>query len=278
MKEKNKKNNNGFVDFISIGYMNIKFVKLTKIMLFFISLLLIPNLVLATFEIKCSDPLLPKNIIADTIYSFSCALKNDEGVVKPVFVELNITEKTGTFPLWLNDFSIGAEINSDSLNCTEKINGTFYCYNGTEENEYEINPGISMLNLNMTSKPNLYPSDYIFSLSVFTNSPIQATTPSTSATATGGFGYVRKATTTTTTVPTTTTTTTPTTTVPTPTTTTTITPSPISSPITGFMVFASSPLGISLLLSLIVVTVLIIIFYKKRYNKEKPEEKKLTTF
>ncbi|MCX6821902.1 MAG: hypothetical protein NTW30_03945, partial [Candidatus Aenigmarchaeota archaeon] len=80
--------------------------------------------------------------------------------------------------------------------------------------------------------------------------------------------------TTTTAVPTTTTTTT----TQAPTTTTTITPSPISSPITGFMVFASSPLGTSLLLSLVVATVLIIIFYKKRYNKEKPEGKKLTTF
>jgi len=58
--------------------------------------------------------------------------------------------------------------------------------------------------------------------------------------------------------------------------TTTTTPTPTTpgapaapSPITGFVVFVSSPLGISLLLSVIIAAVLIIVFYKKWYIPRK---------
>lgn len=274
MKQENKNYNNGFVGSISSKFIFSKYIEL-----FFISLLLIPVLASASLEVKCPDPLLPGDMVAGTTYNFSCDLKNDESTTESVFVGLNITEKTDTFPVWLNDFSIGAGINSDPLNCTEKTNGTFYCYNGTEGNEYGIDPGISTLDLNITSKLNLYPADYIFSLSVFTNLPPQATTTVTSATspATGGVGYVRRTTTTTTTtVPATTNSTIPNTTATTTTTTTTTTtippaPGPTPSLITGFVTFVSSPLGISLLLSVAVATVLIIIFYKKRHTMKKPE-------
>jgi len=266
IKMRGYKKNDEIADFISDRSMKIDFAKSGKVVLFLISLLLIPSLALATFEVKCPDPLFTSNMTAGTTYNFSCDLKNDEGVAKPVFAEFNITEKSGAFPVWLNDFSIGAEINSDPLNCTEKTNGNFYCYNGTEGNSYDIDSGTSTLNLSITSKPNLYPADYVFSLSVFTTPSSTGTSLGTVATAAGGFGYLRKTTTTTTTIPTITTPTT-TTTVPTPTTTTTI--APATNPITGFAVFVSSPLGMSLLLSIIIAVVLIIVFYKKWYVPRK---------
>jgi hypothetical protein len=113
----------------------------------------------------------------------------------------------------------------------------------------------------------------------------QTTTTSTTSTSTssavtfvnagGGTVYVPTniaSTTTTTAAPSTTTV--PTATISATTTTTSVSTTTTSSPspITGLVVFASSPLGISLLLSLLVAIALIIIFYKKRNKKEKPEE------
>jgi SAM-dependent methyltransferase len=129
---------------------------------------IVPSLASATVDITCPDPLLPDSIIAGSTYSVSCSLDNKENVAKPIFVKFEAMESTEEFPVWLNDFSITATINSTLLNCIEKTNGTFYCYSVSEGNEYELNSGISTLHLNITSKLNLQPSDYDFSLSILT--------------------------------------------------------------------------------------------------------------
>lgn len=103
-----------------------------------------------------------------------------------------------------------------------------------------------------------------------------ATTTTTAPVVSTGGGMVYTSTivtTTSTTKPTTTTTTIPSNeTTPTSSTIPPTTTIPSPSPLTGFVVFVSSPLGISILLSIIVVIVLIVVFHQKWYVPRKIKE------
>ena len=89
------------------------------------------------------------------------------------YIWLNITSNDTNYPVWMNDFSVNGTLNTVSgltnklylLNCDEKTNGTFLCYNGSSTNQIVLPHSSNTVNLYISSKPNLYPGNYTFQLS-----------------------------------------------------------------------------------------------------------------
>lgn len=165
-----------------------------------ICLLLIPSMVFASVSLECPDPLVPSIITAGETYEIPCKVENTESEATSAYLRLNISETMGESAVLTGDFKIIASLNGTSLKCTENDNGDFSCFNGLEE--YLFDKAKYSLSLNVTSEPNLIPSDYAFTLSLLTtkvgvDNPNVTSTQTTSNTTTGELTSVINLTTTT---------------------------------------------------------------------------------
>lgn len=175
-----------------------------KIMIALIGLVLIPSIAFASISLECQDPLLPVNIVGGETHEIICTLENMESVDKSMYVRLIIEETTETLPVWFGDFEVSASIDSDVLVCTESetVYGNFSCFADEEGTEYMLPPDTHSLNINVTSEPNLWPSEYNFTLAVLTteagvDNPDVESTQTTSNTTEGELTTVINLTTTT---------------------------------------------------------------------------------
>lgn len=142
-----------------------------------VGLFLLPTLALASpiENIRVIEPL-PEVIIAGQTYPIEILFDNSADSYVPLIVNLVITEYSGlpNLAVWYEDFSMSSSINGFQLDCIEDLinNGTFNCYNGTEE--YWIPPKKvdNRLLINIKSKPNLIPSNYTFTLSLLTEEEV----------------------------------------------------------------------------------------------------------
>jgi len=78
-------------------------------------------------------------------------------------VDINITENTNQYPVWMDDFYLDVSLNDRPMICDEEYNGSFHCKEGTPVFMRESE---NILTVNATPKPNLYPSTYNFTLTL----------------------------------------------------------------------------------------------------------------
>jgi hypothetical protein len=108
-------------------------------------------------------------IVAGSTYTARFRLNNTADESLTVFVNMNVSNKK--YPLNFGEFFVSMWINSKPLNCSEKMPGSFYCYNKTSE--YALaKKSSNELYINFSSLPNLYPdNNYTFTLGILTEHP-----------------------------------------------------------------------------------------------------------
>lgn len=180
-----------------------------------ITLLLIPTLANASFfgiswykDYKVEKNI-SESIVAGETDTIIVSFKNPTPSMGTLIAGLEVKEETEEHPIWLGDFRVKARLNSTSLyppnisssyemNCIERTNGSFYCFNLTEikdlscftfrkfnfticfdfnddkwklfkpEGSFIVLPGSkNKLTFFVTFNPALIPSNYTFNVSLY---------------------------------------------------------------------------------------------------------------
>lgn len=154
-------------------------MKKTLLMLI-VTILLLPALASAVpFENILLEKSMDASFVAGSPQSIIVSFDNVDTVNQTFVFELNIRSGSSDYPVWKGDFDVNGTLKSSefgteknyTLQCFEKFNGTFWCYNGTER---LIPPkSHSVLTLFINSKPNLYTTDYTFDFKMYVDAGVE---------------------------------------------------------------------------------------------------------
>lgn len=112
----------------------------------------------------------PTSIVAGSTYTVRYLLNNTGNEAVTMFVNMNVSNRN--YPVNLGEFFVSMWINSSRLNCSERMPGSFHCYNKTSEYGLARKSG-NELYINFSSVPNLYPDkNYTFTLGILTQNPL----------------------------------------------------------------------------------------------------------